>query len=80
MQKSAFNQRVVIGRNIVNRRVLLLAMIGTADAHNRHVDIGEQGFDGWVVVIGNDAVTQPLFNVFDTRAEIFLYEDIPLGL
>ncbi len=80
MQKSAFYQRVVVGRDVVNGRVLLLAVIGAANANDGDVYIGEQRFNSRVVIVGDNAVTQPLFDIFDSCAEIFFNEDIPLWL
>ena len=80
MQKSAFNERVVVGRDVVNGWILFLAVIGAANANDGDVHIGKQRFNGGVVIVGDDAVSQPLFDVFDSCAEIFLNEDIPLGL
>ena len=55
-------------------------MIGAADADNRYVDIGQQALNFRIVIVGNDAIAEPLFDVFDAGTEIFLDEDIPLRL
>ncbi|MNO09844.1 hypothetical protein D3C81_2333190 [compost metagenome] len=64
----------------MHRRVLLRAMVRTAYTNDRHVHIGKQGFDDRVVKIGNHAITQPLFDVFNTRAKIFFDENVPFRL
>ena len=80
MQKGLLDQGKVIGSNVVHRRVVFRRVIGAADADNRNVDIGQQALNFRIVIVGNDAIAEPLFDVFDAGTEIFLDEDIPLRL
>ena len=80
MQECAFDQRGIIGGDIVNRRIAFWLVIGAADADNWHFDIRQQFFYLRVVVIGDNAIAQPLFDVFDTCAKIFFDKDIPFQL
>ena len=80
MEKRGFDQGMVIGGNIVNWRIVFGRVVGAADAHDRHVDVGQQLFNDGVVIVGDDAIAQPVFNVLQTGAEIFFNKNIPFGL
>ena len=80
MEKGAFHQRGVVRGNIVDRRVLLWLMIRSADADDGHVDIGQQLFNFGIVIVGDNAIAQPLFDVFDSCPKILFNKDIPLQL
>ena len=80
MQEGGLNQRMVIGGDIVNRRIVLGRMVRPADANNRNVDVSQQLLNDGVVVVSDDPIAQPLFDVFETGSEIFFDKNIPLGL
>ena len=80
MQEGAFDQRGVIRRNIVHRGIAFGAMVGAADADNRNVDVSQQLLNDGVVVVSDDAIAQPVFDVLQTGTKIFFDENIPFGL
>ena len=80
MKKGAFHQRGVVRGNIVDRRVLLWLMIRAADADDGHVDIGQQLFNFGIVIVGDNAIAQPLFDVFDACPKVLFNKDIPFQL
>ena len=80
MKKGGLDQGMVIGGNVVDRRIVFGRMVGAADAHNRDVDVGQQLLDDGIVIVGDDAIAQPVFDVLQTGAKIFFNKNIPFGL
>ena len=80
MHKGALDQRIVIGGDIVHRRIVLGLVVGTADADNRDADIGKLVDNTVVVIVGDHPVAEPLLDIVDTGAKIFFDKDIPLRL
>jgi len=78
MQKGALDQSVVIGGDVVHRRVVLWAMVGAAYPDDWHANLGQHALDLAVVEVGNYPVPQPLFNIVEAGTEIFLNKDVPL--
>ena len=57
MQKCAFNQRIVIGGNVMNGWVTFCKVIRAANPNNGDVDISQRLLDLFVVEVGNDAIS-----------------------
>ncbi|MNR50473.1 hypothetical protein D3C85_1699930 [compost metagenome] len=64
----------------MDRRIFFWRVVRAADTHNWNVDVGEQLLDHWIVIIGDNAIAQPVFDVFNAGAEVFFNENIPLRL
>ena len=55
-------------------------MIRTTDANHRHRNVAQRLLNLRIVKVSNNPVTQPVFNIVDPAAEVFINENIPVTL
>ncbi|MNG83438.1 hypothetical protein D3C79_421620 [compost metagenome] len=80
VHKRRLHQRLIIGGDIVHRRVILFTVIGAANADDRHIDVMQQPLNLAIVVIGDHPIAQPVLDVVDTAAKILFDKDVPVTL
>ncbi|MNC49760.1 hypothetical protein D3C75_989590 [compost metagenome] len=74
------HQRLIVGSNVVHRRIVLVTVIRAAHSDNRHPDVMQQLLDGTIVEIGDHPIAQPVLDVVDTAAKILFDKDVPVTL